>query len=470
MLRDINISLSDGALATASSATGIHAKIGASSIVSDDAIVIRNTMNAKRIKELLGQSPLADAVMDSIENGASLIYCLPVAASTAGSAGSVTATATGTGTMTVSGEPTNAFNVMVKVTVAGALNAAAIRYSLDGGSVYGEEQTIPATGSVTLTNTGITLTFDAGETGFAAGDVFSFTTTAPAMTNADVLTALDKVRNINATIEFVHIVGESAPELWAAAGTVAETYHSDYKSPLFVVCEAPAPTSGQTADEYATQLVGQQQGVSSIYVQVVAARGIYTRLDNITADINLAGVICGFYAAASVQQSIGETKSFYIDEDKLTALTPTGITDEAATLDEARYLTVRRYIGLSGWYVTNARMMCPEGSDYKYAERIRVTNKIVREVRTQLLTQMQTAVDVDDLDAELAAIAELAMAPVDTMVDKKEISSARIAVPDGQDILGSETLQLVIRYVPVGHIREIEVDLGMENPYAATSD
>lgn len=465
MLRDINISLSDGALATASSATGIHVKIGASPIVSSEAIAIRNTMNAKRIKELLGQSPLADAVMDSIENGSALIYCLPVAASTAGSAGSVTATATGTGTVTVTGAPTNAFKVVVKVTVGGVLNAAAIRYSLDGGSVFGDEQTIPANGAVTLTNTGITLGFAAGATGFVAGDQFVFATTAPAMSNADVLTALDKVRNINATIEFVHVVGASDPALWAACGEAAAKYHSDYKRPLFVVCEAPAPAADQVADAYATQLVNLQNGINSIYVQVVAARGVYTRLDGVTADKNLAGVICGFYAAASVQQSIGETKSFSISESKLSALTPIGFLDEAAALDDARYLTVRRYDGLFGWYVTNARMMCPEGSDYKYAERIRTTNKIVREVRKQLLTQMQTTVDISNLDAELAAIAELAMSPVDVMEDKGEISSARIVVPKGQDILGSETLNLVIHYVPVGHIREIAVDLGMENPY-----
>ncbi len=466
MLRDINISLSDGSLATASIATGIHAKIGASPVVADGAITIRNTMNAKRIKELLGQSPLADAVMDSIDNGASTIYCLPVAPTTAGSAGSVTATATGTGSMTVTGSPTNAFNVVVKVTVGGGLNEAAIAYSLDGGSVFTDEQTIPANGAMTLANTDLTLGFTAGEEGFVAGDQFAFATTAPAMSNAAVLAALDKVRNINATIEYVHVVGASDPALWSACGEAAAQYHSDYKRPFFVVCEAPAPTAGQAADEYATQLVGLQQGISSIYMQVVSARGPYTRLDGITADINLAGVICGMYAAASVQQSIGETKSFSISESKLHALTPPGIIDEIGTLDDARYLTVRRYDGLSGWYVTNARMMCPEGSDYKYAERIRTTNKIVREVRRQLLSQMQATVDIDNLDAELAAIAELAMAPTDTMVDRKEISSARIVVPEGQDILGSETLNLVIRYVPVGHIRAIEVDLGMENPYA----
>ena len=97
MLRDVNINLSDGALASAVSAVGIHAKIGASPVTASEAIVIRSSMSARRIRELLGFSPLADAVMDSIENGANLIYCIPVVASAAGTPSSVTAVAQGSG-------------------------------------------------------------------------------------------------------------------------------------------------------------------------------------------------------------------------------------------------------------------------------------------------------------------------------------------------------------------------------------
>ena len=44
MLRDVNINLSDGALASAVSAVGIHAKIGASPVTASEAIVIRSSM------------------------------------------------------------------------------------------------------------------------------------------------------------------------------------------------------------------------------------------------------------------------------------------------------------------------------------------------------------------------------------------------------------------------------------------
>lgn len=53
------------------------------------------------------------------------------------------------------------------------------------------------------------------------------------------------------------------------------------------------------------------------------------------------------------------------------------------------------------------------------------------------------------------------------MVDKGEISSVRVNVPEGQDIQNTETLQMQIRYLPKGKLREIVIDLGMENPYAS---
>ena len=138
MLRDVNINLSDGALASAVSAVGIHAKIGASPVTASEAIVIRSSMSARRIRELLGLSPLADAVMDSIENGANLVYCIPAVASTAGIPSSVTAVAQGSGTVAVSGSPHNAYRIQIKVTIPGGLNEAAVRVSLDGGSTWNE--------------------------------------------------------------------------------------------------------------------------------------------------------------------------------------------------------------------------------------------------------------------------------------------------------------------------------------------
>ena len=134
MLRDVKHTVTDGLLGFATATgDGKSLKIGVSPIVSDTLIIITGDMDATKIKDRLGLSPLADAVMDSVQFGASRIYCLPVSATTAGELGIVSKTGDGGGSVTVDGSPTNAFSVVVKFTAQGQLNTAAFVYSIDGG-------------------------------------------------------------------------------------------------------------------------------------------------------------------------------------------------------------------------------------------------------------------------------------------------------------------------------------------------
>ncbi|MEG1931292.1 MAG: DUF2586 family protein, partial [Anaerovorax sp.] len=77
MLRDVNIKVTDGQLGAGTDSVGVHIKIGASPIISNEPILIKGSYDAKRIKFILGNCPLADACMDSVENGANIIYCIP---------------------------------------------------------------------------------------------------------------------------------------------------------------------------------------------------------------------------------------------------------------------------------------------------------------------------------------------------------------------------------------------------------
>ena len=90
VLRDVRETVLDGQLGfSGRSGSGISVRIGPSPIVSDKLIIITGDMTADTIKERLGRSPLADSVMDSVQFGAARVYCLPVAASTAGTVGEV---------------------------------------------------------------------------------------------------------------------------------------------------------------------------------------------------------------------------------------------------------------------------------------------------------------------------------------------------------------------------------------------
>jgi len=469
MLRDVRYSITDGQLQQpGQQGTGIHVKIGASPVDTAESVSITGTMSAAKIKEKLGLSPLADAVMDSVENGSAKILCLPVLASTAGTVTEVTVSEKAGGTVTVEGTPYNAFRVIVRITGKGGLNTASFRYSLNGGYSWSDDITVPTAGQYAVEDAGFTMTFST-DSAFEVGDTFRFETTAPTMTNDDVMKAAAKLKDISTAYEYVHVVGAAAPELWAAVSVKQAELMERYRKPVFFVLEAYEKQDSETLQEYVAKLEADRKKVANYDIQVVAAWGTYTGMDGVARNINLANVVCGWYARASVQESIGRTAVYSVPEDKLSALLPEGIDEEyIEALDLSGYLTFRQYDGLAGYYVTNARVMCPENSDYRYAEDVRVKNKIIRLTRQAALRRLHEDVDLTDVDADLNAKAQFIIADVETqMVDKGEISAVRVIVPEGQDIQTTETLQMQIRYQPKGKIREFVIDLGMENPYAS---
>jgi hypothetical protein len=79
----------------------------------------------------------------------------------------------------VTGTPNDHYLFEWETTTPGELNAAQGRYSLDGGETWTTAATVPSNGIVTITGTGLTVTFTAGTGDDVAGD-FSFETTPAA--------------------------------------------------------------------------------------------------------------------------------------------------------------------------------------------------------------------------------------------------------------------------------------------------
>lgn len=465
-LRDVTFVVEDGSLGNSgSTGTGVHVKIGASPVETTAPILITGSMKPEQMKEKLGLSPLADACIDSVENGASKIYCVPVKPETAGTAGKVTHTGKGTGTVAISGSPNNAYDILIRVTESGALNETAVTCSTNGGYSYGTEETIPINGEKELTGTGVKVTFE-GE--FTEGDIYQFQTTAPAVSNSAVLKAVESLYNSALEFEFIHIVGPSARALWAALAASANLYLSQYKRPVFFLCEARYKTDEESLDEYCTALKAEGKGIDSYYIQVCSAWSQYTRWDGREQCINNAGIVAGLYGIAGVAQSIGRVDTFSISEAKMTRLMPEGIEDYISELDDAGYLTWRKYYGIDGCYVNNARVLCREGSDYRYAEHVRVLNKMIREIYKRAVNMVQMDISAsDDMETDINNILETLNIPLEDMAEAGELSSGSVSIEDLEhvNILQDERLDLVISFVPRGYVREFRFSLAMENPY-----
>lgn len=472
MLGDVKINVIDGGLGSSSTkGDGIHIKIGASNIESSSIITIKGSMDVSKIKELLGLTPLADSVMDSVENGSSIIYCIPIKPSIDGTIGEIKKTATGTGSIAFEGKPNNAYDIVIKIVGQGNLNEAIFKYSIDDEYSYSDEITVPSNGQYEIGGTGITVKFTAGSSdpndSFLINDKYTVATTTPQLSNAQVLEVVDSLKNLTLQYESVHIVGESTAGLWAALAIEAEKFLSTYYKPLFFVLEARKNAENEELKAYVDSLIAERKTIKSAFIQVVTARSNYIKMDGTTKNINNAGIIGGLYSKSSVQQSIGETRNFSISGSKMLKLLPEGIEEYIKDLDEAGFLTFRKYEGLSGFYVTNANMLSGENSDYKYAERIRVSNKMIKAVRKEALLNLQAQIDMEDPDGSLKKIAEFSSTPLEKMKTDKEISSARIQVPEGQDVLTTEKLYFKIYWIPIGILREIEIDMSMENPYSS---
>ena len=349
MLGDVTAAVNDGLLGfETEKGTGIFVAVGASPSPSTKPITITGNMGTSRIRELLGLSPLADSVMDSLENGANRIYCIPVAAATAGTAGEIKKTGTGTGTCTVSGKPNNSYQVIVEFTGKGGFNSALFIYSLNGGHQMSEEVTLPLTGTFELPGTGLTLNFtqdtQTPEESFKPGDRYTLSTTPPQMTNADVLKVVGQLKEFNESFEFVHIIGESAPAMWAAVSQAQADLETLKHKPLLFILEAGKPEESESVEDYVSRLSEEKRTFKNKNISVVAARALYMRMDGTTAEINTAGIICGLLARTNVHQSIGRTSEaagMGISKEKMPELRPPGIKEYLETLDNAKYITFR---------------------------------------------------------------------------------------------------------------------------------
>lgn len=475
MLRDVKTIISDGLFGfAAATGDGLSVKIGASPVVSDTPVAVTGDMDAAKIRERLGLSPLADATMDAIQGGASRVFCLPVAATTAGALTKVEKSGDGGGTLTVEGSPTNAFQTVIQITAQGGLNTASFKVSINGGHSYTDELTVPVTGSYTMEGTGMTIHFSEAENedqkpvSFLVGDTFSFSSTAPAMTNGDVLAALDKLKAFTQEFELIHIVGESALPLWLAVSEAQKELMDVYHKPAFILFEAAFPqedTDGGLHD-WALQMEADRRKVQNTGIQVCAAWGRLVRLDGTTQTVNLAGLVSGRYAMAPVQTSIGKTRpeaGYGFPGAQLLELLPAGYDSTIIEiLDVAGYLTVRGYDGLDGHYVYHTNMMCPDRSDYRYAEDVRVRNKIIRETRKTALLFKNDDIDLTNIQGELEAQAKFIASPLDRMVDSREISSYEIIVKEGHEktFLEDGIMRVKIRYLSRDYIREVKIDLG----------
>ncbi|SFI90039.1 DUF2586 family protein [Brevibacillus centrosporus] len=467
---DINVNLEDGGLGVVPpNSTGLHVKIGVAAAGPESEIIaISGPSSAKQF----GKGPLVRALSDAFAEGTSNMYVIRATADIDGTVSAVEKTGTGTGSVSVSGKPTDEIQVELQIVTSGGLNQATFTLAIDGQAPTAPI-TVPITGSYELPDSGLTITFtpagDTPENSFKANDKYAFSATAPQMSTTSLVNALDLVLESEYPYEFIHIVGPSTPAVWTLFDSKLAAVQEDGKF-VFGICETRDINKGETIDQYVKAMLDQAANFSSILVSVVTS-GISKAdfLNGKEDERNPAGIIVGRVAQIPVHRSAGRVLDGALSA---TELRPAGIKKaHIIALDNARYTTVRRYDGIQGIYCTNFRMMAPTGSDYLYGERTRVMLKAARLVRAAALLQEQNEIPFDDAtgNIDFTPMENLLTAALNPMLNAEEITKARVVIKPEQNILAGEPMKAVIRITPRGAYRDMELEIGFENPFGGAN-
>jgi hypothetical protein len=466
-LPGVSINVQDGNLGVLPAlGEGVHVKVGvAQQGPTNEVLAITST---KQAREVFGGGPLPEAIAVAIAQGAGLVYAVRVNASVAGTIGTVQKTGTGTGGLSVTGSPNDAYEVVVKITRAGGRGTAAFVYSLDGSDTYSPEIAVPSSGTYAIPGTGLTLTFTDGASGtsFEVGDVYTFTTTAPAYSLADLNAAIDALfAQAQLRYQFVHVVGAATPTVAAAVdarmGEAAQAHRYTW-----------AMLEAQDLDD--NSLRTAWAGFASVRVGVGA--GYAEVASPLTGRIHrrpITWLWAGRRAARPAQEDVGRVASGPL----------VGVVrlhrDEYVTpgLDAARFTTARTYPAYAGYFLTQGRIMAPPGSDFELDQYRSVMDLACTVAYQAGLRFVNESIQVDpatgniaDRDAkkvEAYIRGMLATALKGKVSEMDGVPAVRVTVDRTENILSSRRLPVEIAVVPLGYAKYISVTIGFENPALA---
>ena len=353
--------------------------------------------------------------------------------------------------ITVTGDVLAGAELSIQIVKGGDRNVGTYQLSVDGGDTYEKVRTIPVDGTV-ATDLGVTITFPAGE--YVGGTTYTCRLLPPEPSIVDVLAALESPLSLY-DIEFVYIVGPSDSVDWSALSVKADELWNLHR-PTYFKCETRLPRDDEDLNDFAAYLLAEKQDFASRFVQVCCQYGEVADSTGLSKLRNWGGLQAGRVISIPVQRATGRVRDGNISQGTL----PEGWEAVQPTLEEAGYLTAKKYAGLSGAYWGDSRTMADDTSDYRYEEVLRVVFKAVRKMRIAALKSMYDDLDpvVPDSDTGIGYLKANISGALDTMVAAvpKELADYDITIPSGQDYV-NKGVAVEVLLIGIGIIREIKL-------------
>lgn len=181
------------------------------------------------------------------------------------------------------------------------------------------------------------------------------------------------------------------------------------------------------------------------------------------------GLVLGIAAALPVQRSIARVKN------GLLPITQAYIGDTAAelvtgvgTIHDKGYICVRQFPNRSGYFLTDDPMATASSDDYAFLARGRVIDKAHRIAYNTYVEEIGDDVEIDPSNGQLTEgyVAYLTQRITNniTLGMASEISGLSVHIDPNQNILATNKVVVTLKVIPVGYNKEIQVQLGFENP------
>lgn len=343
--------------------------------------------------------------------------------------------------------------LVIRLVKGGDLNEGTYQLSTDGGDNFERVRTIPVDGTVELASFGVSLNFPAGT--YTAGTTYTCRVLAPTPSIMDVMDALESPLALY-DVEFVHIAGETDSVDWTAAQTKAEELWN-LQRPTYFKMETRLPRDGEDLNDFAAYLLAEKQGFAGRFVTVCCQYGEIVDGTGASRLRNAGGLQAGRVMSIPVQRATGRVKDGPVSQLSL----PDGWEAVQSTLEDAGYLTAKKYAGLDGVYWGDSRTMADATSDYRYEEVLRTVFKAVRLMRIAALKSMYDEAGDPlrpDSSTGLAYLRASLENALDTMVkaNPKELAGYVVDIAPGQDI-ANNGVAVDITLIGIGIIRQIKL-------------
>lgn len=228
------------------------------------------------------------------------------------------------------------------------------------------------------------------------------------------------------------------------------------------------------------------QNVSVVIGQDTAGRGNFISTTN--TSISCIGTVLGTVSKANVNESIAWVEkqnlvtTYPYDEDYTGNVTVARELDSIGFCDASKiseytlaqlnalndkgYLFGFKHTGITGTYMNDSFTATSLDSDYAYIENVRTISEAIRNINTVLIPKISGPVRVNPDTGYLSTTSVSSLEgfceeALDKMVRNGEISGYSVYIDEKQKVLSTSKLAVVLKIVPIGTLRQIEVSIGL---------